>query len=222
LREVRNGAIDANPIMFHLFENRDNRRGQTAEFPIDGRAALRTKMIMDIPAARRGVRELSCGARDGDGLSGVIGAHTERRTGSALAVEAVTGNDEPGWFFRKRDRDCPAAASGVPHRKSPPQLTKGKYRACLQASHHHMGRNFTTPSPCERHGRERSVGWEKRSKLKVSPAIPTDLCTAYPILIHRLLLAFHSPSVVNRASRRRGIHRGFTPTPDQPCDGTDH
>jgi hypothetical protein len=31
----------------------------------------------------------------------------------------VTGNDEPGWRFRKRDRDCAAAASGVTHRKVP-------------------------------------------------------------------------------------------------------
>src|SRR5262245_37345387 len=67
-----------------------------------------------------------------------------------------------------------------------------------------MRRNFTTPSPCKPHGWAKSDGSEKPSKVRVSPAIPTELCTAYPALIHRLLPAFHSPSVVNRASRRRG------------------
>jgi hypothetical protein len=46
-----------------------------------------------------------------------ISAHAERRTCSALAVDAVTSNDYLGWFFWKRERDCAAVASGVAHRK---------------------------------------------------------------------------------------------------------
>jgi hypothetical protein len=49
--------------------------------------------------------------------AGVISAYTERRAGSALAVDAVTSNDYFGWFFWKRERDCTAAASSVSHRK---------------------------------------------------------------------------------------------------------
>jgi hypothetical protein len=79
---------------------------------------------MDIPAAGGGVRELFCGSRDSDDISGVIGAHAERRAGAALAVDAVTGNDYPGWFFRKRERDCTAAAPGVAHRNSLHRLPK--------------------------------------------------------------------------------------------------
>src|SRR5271155_1432673 len=32
----------------------------------------------------------------------------------------MASNDYPRWFFRKRERDCPAATSGVAHRKSLP------------------------------------------------------------------------------------------------------
>src|SRR3954452_13945232 len=74
---------------------------------------------MDFAAACGGVRELSCGSRDGDDFGGIISADTERRAGSALAVDAMTGNDDPGWLFRKRERERTAAASGVAHRKSP-------------------------------------------------------------------------------------------------------
>ena len=72
--EVLHGTINSNPIMFRLFENRyhggrvfwfchradgdGDQRGQIAEFPVDRRAALWTKIVMDFPAACGGVREL--------------------------------------------------------------------------------------------------------------------------------------------------------------------
>jgi hypothetical protein len=74
LLEVLHGTTNLNPIMFRLFENRydgawvfwfchcadcdGDQRGQLAEFPVDGRAALWTKIVMDFPAACGGVREL--------------------------------------------------------------------------------------------------------------------------------------------------------------------
>src|SRR4051812_34976558 len=103
--------------MFRLFENRydgpwvfrvghradsdGDQCGHAAEFPVDGRAALWTKIVMDFAAACGRVRELFRGPRDGDDLGGVISADAERRACSALAVDAMTGNDDPGWLFWK-------------------------------------------------------------------------------------------------------------------------
>jgi hypothetical protein len=128
-----NGTINMNPIMFRLLFNWYDRgwvfwichradcnadqRGQIAEFPVDCWAAPRTEIVMDFPAACGGVRELFWGSWDGDNISGVISAYTERRAGSALAVDAVTSNDYLGWLFWKRERDSTATASSASHRK---------------------------------------------------------------------------------------------------------
>src|SRR3954466_13496898 len=72
---------------------------------------------MDLAAACGSARKLLWGPRDGDGLSGVESADTERRAGSPLAVEAMTGDHKPGGC-RKRERQGTATASGIRHRKS--------------------------------------------------------------------------------------------------------
>ena len=133
--KVLNGTVNLNPVMFRLLKDRDDggwivrvchradgnadHCGQIGDFPVDGRAALRTKIVMDFPAAGGSVRKLFGVARDADDISGVIGADTERRAGPALAVDAVTGNDDPGRLFRKREPHGTATAPGIAHRKSP-------------------------------------------------------------------------------------------------------
>src|SRR5882724_1753750 len=112
--------------MFRLLENRSDggwvfwvcqradgnadQRGYIVGSPVDGRAAVWTKIGMDFPAACGGACVLFWGSGDDDDLSGIECAHTERRAGSPLALDAVTGDDQPGCFG-KRERDGDAAAS---------------------------------------------------------------------------------------------------------------
>jgi len=55
---------------------------------------------MDLAAACGGACVLFYSARDDDGVGGIKSADTERRAGSPLAVEAVTGSDQPGWLWK--------------------------------------------------------------------------------------------------------------------------
>jgi hypothetical protein len=135
LLKVLNGPANLNPVMLRLLKNgydgcrivwvchradgNADHRGQIGDFPVDGRAALRTKIVMNVPAAGRSVRKFFCVARDADDIGGVVGTDTERRAGPPLAVDAVTGNDDPGWLFRERQLHGTATASGIAHRKSP-------------------------------------------------------------------------------------------------------
>ena len=76
---------------------------------------------MDLPAACCVADELFWSSRNGDDLGGIKGAYPERRAGSSLAVDAVTGDNQFGWCW-KRERDGAATASSVNHRKIPQLL----------------------------------------------------------------------------------------------------
>ena len=60
-------------------------------------------------------RRVVCG--NGDGLDRVKRADAEWRAGPALAVEAMTGDDQFRWFC-KRQSERAATASGIGHWKN--------------------------------------------------------------------------------------------------------
>jgi hypothetical protein len=110
LLEVFDGTIDLNPIMFRLLENRpDGRRlfrvGQRPDgnadhrrkpvgLPVDRRAAVWTKIGVDLPATGRIAGELFRCSGNGDSISRIEGADAEWRAGSALAIKTVTGDNQ--------------------------------------------------------------------------------------------------------------------------------
>lgn len=133
LPEMLDGStVDAHPGMLRLLEDRSDRRrilrirqgadrntdqrGKVVGFPVDGRAAVRTKIGMDLSAARSGAGELLRTSRHGDDIGGVESPDPERCAGSPLAVDAVAGNDQPGRAW-KRKRYSAATASSIDHWK---------------------------------------------------------------------------------------------------------
>lgn len=158
----------------HCADGNADQRRQLGGFPIDRRAALWTKIVMHFPAACGGVRKFFRGSRDGDSLSGVISAYSERRACPALAVDAVTSHDYPRWFFRQRERDCAADASCVAHRRNS-LIVLGPCGACRQGDtviHSLIHRNasgFAPSLPMDRH------------------SVATWLSRSFPQPVHRLV-----------------------------------
>jgi len=85
---------------------------------------------MDLPAASGVADELFWSSRDGDDLGGIKSAYPEWRAGSSLAVDAVTGDNQLGWHW-KRERNSAATASSVSHRKIS-QLRPGQQSSSLR------------------------------------------------------------------------------------------
>src|SRR5579872_3223059 len=108
------GNVKFDPGMFRLLEYRPHRRrkirirhransdadhpGHPVRSPVNGRAAVRAKVAVDHGAAVSGAAELCCGSRDRDGLGAIKRPNAKRRTGSPLAIDAVTGHDQLRWF----------------------------------------------------------------------------------------------------------------------------
>src|SRR3954465_257812 len=119
--------------MFRLFENRADgcrvvrnrdrahgnadHRWQIAPLPIDRRTARGAKIAADLAAACACPDVLLRRSRDRHTLRRIEGTDAERRAGSTLAVNAVTGDHEAGRSW-KRQRESAATTSRADHRNS--------------------------------------------------------------------------------------------------------
>jgi hypothetical protein len=108
--EMLDGLINVDPMMLRPLEYRKggsrkagvaerayrdaDERWQDVGLPIDRRAACWTKIASHLTAAIADVNELRSRSRDVDRVNRMENAEAERRTGSSLAGETVTRDNQ--------------------------------------------------------------------------------------------------------------------------------